>query len=243
MDNGMTQEEFDLTRSFLTKYILHFAVTTSQRLGYAMDDRFYGIGGDGHLARFAEMLLELTLDDVNAAIREHLQYENLKIAIVTGDAEGLRAAIVADTPSPIEYAQEMPEEVLAEDEEISTLAAGRSATIGSTRCRWRVCFRVGGSPHLHQYPVAVAGALAPCLADMRGKNPDMNLVGFVRTLGVNTESSRNPDKKSRQLVGHRSMGAELQFRRESRHCGELRKARSQTSIHCHRPFFQEHSDR
>ena len=121
VDNGMTQEEFDLTRSFLTKYILHFAVTTSQRLGYALDDRFYGIGGDGHLARFAQILQELTLEDANAAIREHLQYENLKIAIVTGEAEGLRAAIAADTPSPIEYAQEVPEEVLAEDDVISTL--------------------------------------------------------------------------------------------------------------------------
>ena len=121
VDNGMTQEEFDLTRSFLTKYILHFAVTTSQRLGYALDDRFYGIGGDGHLARFAQMLQELTLEEVNAAICEHLQYENLKIAIVTGEAEGLRAAIAADTPSPIEYAQEVPEEVLAEDDVISTL--------------------------------------------------------------------------------------------------------------------------
>ena len=86
-----------------------------------MDDRFYGIGGDGHLARFAQMLQELTLEEVNAAIREHLQYENLKIAIVTGEAEGLRAAIAADTPSPIEYAQEVPEEVLAEDDVISTL--------------------------------------------------------------------------------------------------------------------------
>ena len=124
VDNGLTQEEFDLTRSFLTNYILHFAVTTSQRLGYAMDDRFYGIGGDGHLARFAQTLQELTLEEVNAAIREHLQYENLKIAIVTGDAEGLRAAIAADTPSPIEYAQEKPEAVLAEDEDISTLPLG-----------------------------------------------------------------------------------------------------------------------
>ena len=121
VDNGMTQEEFDLTRSFLTKYILHFAVTTSQRLGYALDDRFYGIGGDGHLARFAQMLQELTLEEVNAAIREHLQYENLKIAVVTGDAEGLRAALAADTPGPIEYAQEMPEDALAEDAVISTL--------------------------------------------------------------------------------------------------------------------------
>ena len=126
VDNGLTQEEFDLTRSFLTKYILHFAVTTSQRLGYAMDDRFYGIGGEGHLARFAQMLQELTLEDVNAAIRAHLQYENLKIAIVSGDAEGLRAALSADAASPIEYEQEMPEDVLSEDEEISTLPLGIS---------------------------------------------------------------------------------------------------------------------
>ena len=91
-----------------------------------MDDRFYGIGGEGHLARFAQMLQELTLEDVNAAIREHLQYENLKIAIVTGDAEGLSAALAADAESSIEYAQEMPEAVLAEDEEISRLPLGIS---------------------------------------------------------------------------------------------------------------------
>ena len=124
VDNGLTREEFELTRSFLTKYILHFAVTTSQRLGYAMDDRFYGIGGDGHLARFEQRMRELTLEEVNAAIRAHLKYDNLKIAIVTGDAEGLRAALAADTPSPIEYAQEMPAEVLAEDEEIANLPLG-----------------------------------------------------------------------------------------------------------------------
>lgn len=124
VDNGLTEEEFELTRSFLDKYILHYAVTTSQRLGYAMDDRFYGIGGEGHLARFREVLNDLSLEEVNAAVREHLQYENLKIAIVTGDAEGLREALAADAPSPIEYAQVMPKEVLAEDGVISTLPLG-----------------------------------------------------------------------------------------------------------------------
>jgi zinc protease len=43
VDHGMTQEEFDLTRDFLTKYSLHFAETTSSRLGYAIDDQFYGM--------------------------------------------------------------------------------------------------------------------------------------------------------------------------------------------------------
>ena len=84
VDHGLTREQFELSRTFLKKYSLHFAETTFARLGYAMDDRFYGIDGDGHLARFRKMMDELTLDDVNAAIKRHLQYRNLKIAIVTG---------------------------------------------------------------------------------------------------------------------------------------------------------------
>jgi zinc protease len=49
IENGMTEETFELTRSFLKKYILHFAETTSARLGYAVDDSFYGIDAPGHL--------------------------------------------------------------------------------------------------------------------------------------------------------------------------------------------------
>ena len=86
VDHGLTEQQFELTRGFLKKYSLHFAETTSARLGYAVDDRFYGIDGEGHLARFRKMMDELTLDDVNGAIKRHLQTANLKIAIVTGDA-------------------------------------------------------------------------------------------------------------------------------------------------------------
>jgi zinc protease len=120
VDNGMTRESFELTRSFLEKYVLHFAPTTAERLGYAVDDRFYGVDGEGHLARFRRMMSEITLEDVNAAIRKHLQYENVKIAMVTGDAEGLREALVADSPSPMEYASKKSQAILDEDVEIST---------------------------------------------------------------------------------------------------------------------------
>ena len=118
VDNGMSEEEFELTRSFLSKYHLHFAKTTSQRLGYRLDDRFYEIDGDGHLARFGQMMASLTRDEVNAAIKKYLQYEDLKIAIVTGDAEQLKAAMIADAPSPMTYASDKPEEILIEDLEI-----------------------------------------------------------------------------------------------------------------------------
>jgi zinc protease len=114
VDNGMTREQFELTRTFLKKYSLHFAETTSTKLGYAMDDRFFGIA-EGHLARFRQMMDELSLDDVNAAIKRHLQYDNLKIAVVTGDAAHLRALLASDAPTPITYATPKPDAILAED--------------------------------------------------------------------------------------------------------------------------------
>ncbi|MEM7582362.1 MAG: pitrilysin family protein [Acidobacteriota bacterium] len=115
---GMSQETFELTRSFLSKYYLHFAESTGRRLGYRVEDHFYGIEGDGHLAQFGEMMSSLTRDEVNAAIKRHLQLDNLKIAIITGEAEALKAAMLADTPSPMTYASEKSAEVLAEDKEI-----------------------------------------------------------------------------------------------------------------------------
>jgi zinc protease len=121
VDNGLTQEQFDLTRTFLKKYSLHFAETTSSRLGYAVDDRFYGIEGEGHLERFRRMMDELTLEDVNGAIKRHLQYVNLKIAIVTGDATNLRSVLANDAPTPISYDTPKSDEILAEDGEIAAL--------------------------------------------------------------------------------------------------------------------------
>lgn len=126
VDNGMTAEDFELTRTFLKKYSLHFAETTSARLGYAMDDKFYGIDGDGHLTRFRRMMDELTVNDVNAAIKKHLQYKNLKIAIVTGDTASIRAALTSEAPTPVTYSTPKSDEVLQEDREIASVPFGIS---------------------------------------------------------------------------------------------------------------------
>jgi zinc protease len=120
VEHGLTQEEFELTRDFLNKYALNFAPTTFERLGYAVDDRFYGIDGEGHLARFRQRMRELTLDDVNAAVKRHLQADRLTIAIVTGQAEEIKAALAAGAPTPIEYASPKADEVMREDPEIAS---------------------------------------------------------------------------------------------------------------------------
>jgi zinc protease len=115
--NGMTKQQFNLTRNFLKKYVLNYAATTMERLGYALDDEFYGIKGS-HLKKFRDMMSTLTLADVNKAIKKHLQTKNMEIAIVTNDVQALKDALVSDAASPITYATPKPETVLAEDKQI-----------------------------------------------------------------------------------------------------------------------------
>ena len=116
--NGMSQDDFEFSKKFLKKYCLHFAETTEQRLGYAVDDRFYGLD-ESHLARFRKMMDEITLEDVNSAIKKHLQTKNLVFAFVTANAEKLKQDLTSGAPSPIDYGElTKPAEILAEDEEI-----------------------------------------------------------------------------------------------------------------------------
>ena len=73
------------------------------------------------------MMDELTLEQVNAAIKRHLQPDDLKIAIVTGQAEKLRCDPREDAPSPITYPSPKPDAVLAEDRAIAAFPLGISA--------------------------------------------------------------------------------------------------------------------
>ena len=119
VDHGMTKETFKLTKNFLKNYTLHYAPTTSARLGYALDDHFYGIEGD-HWQIFRSLLDEITLEEVNAALKKHFQYKNVRTVFITSDAAALKDALVNNSPSPIEYESEKPADVLEEDKKIST---------------------------------------------------------------------------------------------------------------------------
>jgi zinc protease len=116
--DGLSEDDFQLTRKFLRNYLLHYASTTMERLAYALDDRFYGLDGS-HLARFRGMMNELSRDEVNAAVRKHLQCENMHIVFVTRDGKALRDALIHNTPSPIQYPTPKPQSVLDEDRQIS----------------------------------------------------------------------------------------------------------------------------
>jgi zinc protease len=122
--NGLTREQFEFTKAFLRKYCLHFAEDTEARLGYAVDDRFYGLE-EPHLARFRRTIGELTLEEVNAAVRKHLRPADIAFAFVTADAARLKEALASEAPSPIDYGDvPKPDSILAEDREIERYPLG-----------------------------------------------------------------------------------------------------------------------
>ena len=116
--DGMSQEDFDATRRFLTKNVNALTKTQDAQLGYALDSKYYGIPGFTDYVR--DQLAKLKLEDVNRAIRKHLQAENAKIIVVTRDAEAFKEAAVGGKPSPVSYTSPPPKDILEEDKIIES---------------------------------------------------------------------------------------------------------------------------
>jgi zinc protease len=119
VEEGISEERFELVRKYLLNYTRLYAQTLGERLGWQMDSRYYGY--QDFLSEVQEHLPKITREDVNNAIKTYLNSDNVYIAIITQDAQGLKDALVANTPSPISYANpNMPEEILDEDLVIQT---------------------------------------------------------------------------------------------------------------------------
>lgn len=116
--DGLSQEAFESTRNFLTKYVNILTQTQSSDLGYVMDSKYYGIPDYNVLMKSA--LARLTLADVNRVIRKYLAPGSMTVAIVTKDAEGLRKDILSNKASPIKYNAPPSQLILDEDKIIET---------------------------------------------------------------------------------------------------------------------------
>ena len=119
IDEGMTEEDFVATRNFLEKYVAQMTSSQSRQLRYAMDSEYYDIDTFGDYIK--DGLSDLTLKDVNKAIGKHLQTENIHFVFISKDAEELRDRLESETPSPLAYNTEKPEELLSEDQVIQDL--------------------------------------------------------------------------------------------------------------------------
>ncbi|MDD5542505.1 MAG: pitrilysin family protein [Acidobacteriia bacterium] len=117
--DGLTQDQFEAQRTFLVNYSKLWNQTLSRRLGTLLDSHFYGI--PYYPDRVQQELKALTVEDVNRAIKKHLQDKNFDVAIVAKDGEGLKAAIAENKPSPIKYAATVSDDVLKDDQTLVNL--------------------------------------------------------------------------------------------------------------------------
>lgn len=123
--DGISQENFDRTKEFLTKYVNVLTKTKRAELGYAIDSAYYGI--PNYNSYIKDALAKLTRDQVNAAIRKHLRTDRMALVAVSAKAEDLKKQIIGTGPSTIEYNSPKPAEILAEDKIVGSFDIGLRA--------------------------------------------------------------------------------------------------------------------
>lgn len=116
--NGLSQEQFELARNLIETNYSELMFSTNARLGYQLDDIFYGVSTN-FLDSFKDEIDKLTLEDVNQAVKKHLQSENIKIAIFTEDAKSFRQMLMQNKPGPIESSSSKPANVEKVEQEIA----------------------------------------------------------------------------------------------------------------------------
>ena len=116
VEHGLTQEEFELARDFLVNYSKLWAQTLSNRLGFLMDSRYYGM--EYYIDEIDARLGALTVEEVNQAVKKYIQTDRYRAVMVTDGAAAVGQYLEADEPSPMTYNSEVPEEVTTADREI-----------------------------------------------------------------------------------------------------------------------------
>ena len=121
--NGITEGELARTRSFLIGATRLWAQTDERQLGWAIDGAFYGDAD--YLAHLRASLENVTADQVNAALRRHLDPNRLRIVMVGANARELARELEANAATT---RQKLPRVGLeSEDAEIAREPLGLAA--------------------------------------------------------------------------------------------------------------------
>jgi zinc protease len=99
--DGINERGVADTKQFLAGYTRLWDITPSRRVGFALDEHFYGVSK--YLDTFRADLAKTTPAEVNAALKRHLASPGVKIAIVAPDAEALKQKLVSGEKSEKSY--------------------------------------------------------------------------------------------------------------------------------------------
>jgi len=119
---GISPNDFEKTRSFLSKYVNILTKTKSAELGYAIDSAYYGMPEYNQYLKTS--LAKLTVDDVNRAVKKYLHSDDLRIVGIAKDAAGIKGALTSAAATPIHYNSPKPQDVLDEDKTVESWPLG-----------------------------------------------------------------------------------------------------------------------
>ncbi len=125
IDEGMSEADFEATKTFLSKFVSLVTDGQSRQLGYEMDSQYYEIDDFAQYVR--DGLDNMTLADVNRVIRENLSTESMQYVFVTKDADDLKQRLTGNQSSPMVYDSEKSAALLEEDKLIETISLGFGA--------------------------------------------------------------------------------------------------------------------
>ena len=93
---GLSQEEVEKAKNKAKILYLNLAETVSRLVQSRLDDLFYGMKSSGYLPHYLERIEAVSAEQVNEALRRHLQARNLKYLVVTNrEVAGQLASQVA----------------------------------------------------------------------------------------------------------------------------------------------------
>lgn len=101
VDDGMSSENFEAMREYINNYSKLWVQNLDRRLGYQLDSSFYQT--DFYIDEIERRLATMTVDDVNRAVKRHLDRWDFTVAIVAANAAELKSAIETNAKSPIAY--------------------------------------------------------------------------------------------------------------------------------------------
>ena len=116
--DGISEEDFERTRSYLSKYVNLLVKTRSADLGYAIDSQYYGIPDYGTYVRSS--IAKLKREDVNRAIRKYMHIDKMQIVAVSDNAGDLKTKLTSGAPSPITYNSPKPADIMEEDKTVQS---------------------------------------------------------------------------------------------------------------------------
>lgn len=120
--DGLSGKGLEDTRTFLLGYTRLWDLTAERRLGFALDDHFYGTRG--YLESYREALPQLTPTTVNTVIARDLSPTSLAIAVVAADGQALKQKLLSGEHTMKTYGAKVDDAVLAMDQAVSELPLG-----------------------------------------------------------------------------------------------------------------------